>query len=166
MQFPTWLIFALIAAVAAALTGIFAKVGMEGIDSTLATTIRAFVGMAYLVLFATYRQKWGEMKNLHPKAVLMIVLAGLAGATSWLFQYAALSPKYGGPVSKVAALDKMSVPIAVVLAVLLLKEKLLPINWMGVILIVVGAYLVAYRPATGQEFPVVTTQTSTPESHP
>jgi len=147
MQIQPWFIYALLAAVAAALTNIFAKVGMEGIDSTLATAIRSIVGAVYLVSVTTVFGKWPHLKTLNVKAFMMIVLAGVAGATSWLFQYRALSPAFGGPVAKVAAIDKLSVPIAVILAVLLLREKLAGINWLGVALVVVGAYLVAYQPA-------------------
>jgi bacterial/archaeal transporter family protein len=139
----TWLTFALLGAVAAAFTNIFAKIGMEGIDSTLATAIRAMVGAVYLCAVATYFQKWPHVKSLNPKAMLMIVLAGLAGSTSWLCMYRAL---VDGPASKVTAIDKLSVPLAVIMAVLLLKERLLAWNWLGVALIVLGVYLVAYKP--------------------
>jgi len=145
MQIDSWLIFALLSAVAAACTGIFAKIGMEGVDSDLATAIRASIGAIYLLSFATLRGKLHHLQTLHWKAVAMIVLAGLAGSTSWLFQYRALA--IGGPVSKVAAIDKLSVPIAVCLAVFFLKDKLWGINWLGVALIVLGAYFVAYKPA-------------------
>jgi len=139
-----WVLYAVLGAVAAAFTGIFAKVGMEGIDSTMATTIRAAVGTLYLIGFTTVLGKWPHVSTVNRKAFLMIVLAGIAGATSWLFQYRAYA--VGGPVAKVAALDKLSVPIAVVLAVILLGEKLQRLNWLGVILIIAGAYLVAYKP--------------------
>jgi transporter family protein len=140
----TWMIYALLSAMAAALTGIFAKVGLEGIDSTMATALRAIVGAVYLTLFTFALGKWPHARNLHPKAILMIVLAGLAGSTSWLLQYRAYA--IGGPVSKIAAIDKLSVPMAVILAVILLREQLGWINWIGVALVVAGAYLVA-RPA-------------------
>jgi transporter family protein len=120
---------------------------MEGIDSTLATAIRSVVGAVYLMAVTSVFRKWPHIRTLNLKAFTMIVLAGVAGATSWLFQYRALSPALGGPVAKVAAIDKLSVPIAVVLAVVLLREKLAGINWLGVLLVVVGAYLVAYQPA-------------------
>jgi transporter family protein len=75
-----------------------------------------------------------------------MMLTGIAGVSSWLFEYHALTLP-GGLISKVAALDKLSVPLTVVIAVLFLRnEKLLPLNWLGVALIVAGAYLVAYRP--------------------
>jgi transporter family protein len=140
----TWILYALGAAAAAALTGIFAKIGTEGIDSTMATAVRAIVGAFYLTLVATALGKWPHLKNLNLKATAMFILAGLAGSTSWLLQYKAYA--IGGPVSKMAAIDKLSVPMAVILAVIFLRERLFPINWAGVILVVIGAYLVAYSP--------------------
>jgi transporter family protein len=146
MQIAPWLIFALLGAVMAALAGIFAKVGTEGIDSTFATAIRAMVGTLYVLLVTTILGKWPHARSLSTKSVIFMMLTGIAGVSSWLFEYHALTLP-GGLISKVAALDKLSVPLTVVIAVLFLKnEKLLPLNWLGVLLIVVGAYLVAYRP--------------------
>ncbi len=143
----TWLIYALLGAVAAALTNIFVKIGTQGIDSDAATVIRSGVATLYLVGFTTYLGKWHHVKEFSGKAIGWIVLAGIAGATSWLFQFRALSQNVEGVVAKVSAIDKLSVPIAVVLAVVVLRERLAAMNWLGVALIVAGAYLVAYRPA-------------------
>jgi transporter family protein len=146
MQIPPWLIYALLGAIMAALTGIFAKVGTEGIDSTFATAVRAVVGTIYVLLVTTIMGKWPHAKTLTTKSVLFMVLCGIAGVSSWLFEYHALTLP-GGLISKVSALDKLSVPLTVLIAVIFLKnEKLLPLNWLGVALIVAGAYLVAYRP--------------------
>jgi transporter family protein len=146
MQIAPWLLFALLGAVMAALAGIFAKVGTEGIDSTFATAIRAMVGTLYVLLVTTILGKWPHARSLSAKSVIFMMLTGIAGVSSWLFEYHALTLP-GGLISKVAALDKLSVPLTVVIAVLFLKnEKLLPLNWLGVLLIVAGAYLVAYRP--------------------
>jgi len=146
MQIAPWLLFALLGAVMAALAGIFAKIGTEGIDSTFATAIRAMVGTLYVLLVTTILGKWPHARSLSPKSVIFMMLTGIAGVSSWLFEYHALTLP-GGLISKVAALDKLSVPLTVVIAVLFLKnEKLLPLNWLGVALIVAGAYLVAYRP--------------------
>ena len=143
----TWLIYALLGACAAALTNIFVKIGTQGIDSDAATVIRSGVATLYLIGFTTYMGKWHHIKQFSGKAMLWIVLAGIAGASSWLFQFRALSQNVEGIVAKVSAIDKLSVPIAVVLAVILLKERLATLNWLGVVLIVAGAYLVAYKPA-------------------
>lgn len=130
----------------AALAGICAKIGTEGIDSTFATAIRAVVGTTYVLLVTTLMGKWPHARTLHPKAITFMALCGIAGVSSWLFEYHALTLP-GGMISKVASIDKLSVPLTVVLAVLFLQnEKLLPINWLGVALIVAGSYLVAYKP--------------------
>jgi transporter family protein len=149
MQNSGWLVYALLGAVMAALAGIFAKVGTEGIDSTFATAIRATVGTVYVLLITTAMGKWPHAKHLNVRALVFMTLTGVAGVSSWLFEYHALTLP-GGMISKVAALDKLSVPLTVVLAVLFLKnEKLGGLNWMGVVLIVAGAYLVAHRPVAG-----------------
>jgi transporter family protein len=146
MQLPPWLVFALLGAVMAALTGIFAKVGTEGIDSTFATAVRAVVGTIYVLIVTTVLGKWPRNGLPDRRSFFFMVLTGIAGVTSWLFQYHALSLP-GGMISKVSALDKLSVPLTVVLAVIFLKgEKLIGWNWLGVLLIVGGAYLVAYKP--------------------
>jgi transporter family protein len=146
MQIAPWLVFALLGAVMAALAGIFAKIGTQGIDSTFATAVRAVVGTLYVLLVTTILGKWPQARSLSAKSVIYMMLTGIAGVSSWLFEYHALTLP-GGLISKVAALDKLSVPLTVVIAVLFLRnEKLLPLNWLGVALIVAGAYLVAYRP--------------------
>jgi bacterial/archaeal transporter family protein len=147
METAPWLIYALLGAVMAALAGIFAKIGTEGIDSTFATAIRATVGTIYVLLVTTLLGKWSHARNVNLRGMIFMVLTGIAGVSSWLFEYHALTLP-GGMISKVSALDKLSVPLTVVVAVLFLKgEKLQAWNWLGVLLIVAGAYLVAYRPA-------------------
>jgi bacterial/archaeal transporter family protein len=146
MQISPWLVYALLGAVMAALAGIFAKLGTEGIDSTFATAIRATVGTIYVLLVTTIMGKWPHIRTLNGRGFLFMVLTGIAGVSSWLFEYHALTLP-GGMISKVSALDKLSVPLTVVLAVLFLKgERLMGLNWVGVALIVAGAYLVAWRP--------------------
>jgi bacterial/archaeal transporter family protein len=147
MQIAPWLVYALLGAVMAALAGIFAKLGTEGIDSTFATAIRATVGTIYVLLVTTLLGKWPHIRTLNVRGFVFMVLCGVAGVSSWLFEYHALTLP-GGMISKVSALDKLSVPLTVVIAVLFLKnERLGSWNWVGVGLIVAGAYLVAYRPA-------------------
>src|SRR5262249_51866437 len=132
MQEHLWILYALLAAVTAALVSIFGKIGMEGINSDLATTVRGVAQALLLVLFATALGLWKNIHTIHGKAWGMIVLAGAAGAASWLFMFKALEL---APASRVAPLDKLSVPFAVVLAFIFLKERPLPINWTGVGLI-------------------------------
>src|SRR5580704_15821790 len=131
MQIPPWIVFALLGAVMAALAGVFAKMGTEGIDSTFATAIRATVGTIYVLIVTTLLGKWPHARSLNLKGIVFMVLTGVAGVSSWLFEYHALTLP-GGMISKVSALDKLSVPLTVVIAVLFLKnEKLLTINWLG-----------------------------------
>jgi transporter family protein len=140
MQISPWLVYALLGAVMAAL-------GTEGIDSTFATAIRATVGTIYVLLVTTVMGKWPHIRTLNGRGFVFMVLTGIAGVSSWLFEYHALTLP-GVIISKVSALDKLSVPLTVVLAVLFLKgERLMGLNWLGVALIVAGAYLVAWRPA-------------------
>ena len=146
MQIPSWLIFTLLGAVMAALAGIFAKIGTEGIDSTFATAVRASVGTLYVLLVTTLLGKWPHARTLNVKSLVFMVLCGIAGVSSWLFEYHALTLP-GGMISKVAAIDKLSVPLTIIIAVLFLRnEKLAAINWLGVLLIVAGSYCVAYKP--------------------
>jgi bacterial/archaeal transporter family protein len=134
----TGLLFAALAAVAAAFTGIFAKLGMEGIPPILSTAIRSIVMMAFCLAVAAAAGMGGRLQTLHGKAMLMIVLSGIAGATSWLFGFLAYD-KIG--VSKTLPIDKLSVPLAVLLAVVFLGERPTKINWLGIAFIVAGAYL-------------------------
>jgi len=138
MVIPRWLLFALLSAASAALVGVFAKVGMKEVDSTLATAVRSVVMTVLLVALCTIAGLWGKVGTLHGKAVGMIALSGLAGAVSWLFYFKAIQ---AGTVSKVAPIDKLSMPLAVVLAVILLGERVTWVNWVGIGLIVGGAYL-------------------------
>jgi transporter family protein len=137
-----WLIYALAGAFAAGLNSIFGKVAMRDIDSNLATTIRSIVMTLLLIIFASAIGVWSKLHTIHGKALTMIVLSGVAGAVSWLFFFAALQI---GTVSQVAPIDKMSVPITVVLALILLGERPSAINWLGVLLVALGGYLVASR---------------------
>jgi transporter family protein len=133
-----WLLYALLSAVAAAFVGIFGKLGMSEVDSNLATTVRSIVMTLLLVAFCQFIGAWSKIHTLHRKAILMIVLSGLAGAVSWLFYFRAIQV---GTVSQVAPIDKLSMPFAVVLAVLILRDRPTMWNWLGVLLIVGGGYL-------------------------
>lgn len=116
----TWVLFALLSAVFAALTSILAKIGIEGVNSTLATAIRTVVVlvMAWGMVFLTGREK--EIPNIAGRSWLFLVLSGAATGLSWLCYYYALQK---GPASKVVPIDKLSVVISLVLAFLVLHEK-------------------------------------------
>lgn len=136
-----WLLYAILAAVSASLVSIFAKVGMKGIDPTLATTVRSAIMLIFLVIVSSAQDLWGKLPTIRGWAIVMIALSGLAGATSWLFGFKALA--VGGEVTQVAPIDKLSVPLAAMLAFLLLKDRPSGLNWMGIMLITLGAYLTA-----------------------
>ncbi len=137
-----WLVFALLSAATAALVAIFGKIGLQGIDANTATAVRAVIMAAFLVGVVAFQ---GTLKDIPAiiadrKAITFIALSGLAGATSWLFYFLAL--KYG-KVSQVAPVDKLSVVMATVIAVLFLGEKVSLLGGAGVALIALGAILVA-----------------------
>lgn len=139
-----WLVYALLSAVCAALVGIFGKSGLKDVEPNLATTIRSMVMTVLLVVFVTATRGWARFPPVNSKPGLMIFLAGAAGAASWLFYFNALRL---AEVSRVAPIDKLSTGIAVVLAVMFLGERPSLLNWVGVAVILIGAYLVALRPA-------------------
>jgi transporter family protein len=135
-----WLIYALLSALFASLVGIFAKVGMKDVDSNLATAIRSVVMSLLLISICSAMGLWSKLASLHRMAVGMIVLSGIAGSLSWLFYFKAIQ---SGSVSQVAPIDKLSMPIAVILAVILLKDRPSAINWLGVAFITLGGLLAA-----------------------
>jgi transporter family protein len=137
---PPWLLYALLSAAAAALVPIFGKLGMKEADDTLATTIRSAIMTAALLIVATAAGSWSKLSTLSARAMTMVTLSALAGATSWLFYFKAVR---AGEVSHVAPIDKLSMPLAILLAVLFLGERPSGINWLGVALIAGGAYLTA-----------------------
>lgn len=135
-----WFVYAVIAAVTAALVSIFGKAGMKEVNPVLATALRSVVMMVFTLIVCTVKKRWTHLPQVHATALLMIVLSGIAGATSWIFGFEALDI---ARVSQVAPIDKLSVPLAAVLAVIFLHERPSGINWVGIALIAVGAYLTA-----------------------
>jgi len=136
----SWLLFALGSAFFAALTALFGKMGVAGINSNLATFIRTIVILLVTAGILSLRQEWQRPTGLPTSSWVFLVLSGIATGLSWLCYYRALQL---GPVSKVAPIDKLSVAIAIVLGVLLLGEQL---SWPLVIggsLIVAGAIVIA-----------------------
>jgi bacterial/archaeal transporter family protein len=135
---PPWLLYALLSALAAAFVGIFGKIGMKNIDSNLATILRSIIMTAFLLGTGATLRLWPKLQTVTGKALLAITLSGIAGALSWLFYFKALQL---GNVSKVAPIDKLSMPFAVLLATLILSERPSALNWLGIALIATGAYL-------------------------
>lgn len=130
-----WFIFALLSAVFAALTSILAKVGIDGVNSNLATAIRTMVvvAMAWVMVFLTNAQ--GGISEIGRKSWLFLILSGLATGASWLCYYRAIQI---GEVSKVVPIDKLSVVITLVMAAVFLHEKFTPKSVIGCILIGAG----------------------------
>ena len=130
-----WWLFALLSAVFAALTSILAKVGIEGVDSNLATAIRTMVvvGMSWLMVFVTNAQS--GITNIGKKSWIFLVLSGLATGASWLCYYKAIQI---GDVSKVVPIDKLSVVFTLVLAFIFLHEDFNAKSLIGCILIAAG----------------------------
>ncbi|SFT49934.1 transporter family protein [Kosakonia arachidis] len=137
-----WLIYALLSAVTAALVAIFGKIGLQHLDANTATAIRAVVMAVFLVGVVVVQGKLSLVSTVlaDKKALLFVVLSGIAGALSWLFYFMAIK---SGNVSRVAPIDKLSVVFAVILAVILFGEKVSLIAAVGVALITAGALMVA-----------------------
>ena len=133
-----WFLLALLSAVFAALTSILAKVGIEGVDSNLATAIRTVVvvAMAWGMVFLTHAQS--GLSSISSKSWLFLILSGLATGASWLCYYKALQI---GEASKVVPIDKLSVVITVILAATVLHEQFTPKSIFGCILIAAGTLL-------------------------
>ena len=130
-----WLAFALLSAVFAALTSILAKVGIEGVDSNLATALRTSVVllMSWGMVFLTSAQ--GGISQISTKSWLFLILSGLATGASWLCYYRALQM---GTVSKVVPIDKLSVVFTLILAFVFLHEKFTVKSAVGAVLITAG----------------------------
>lgn len=133
-----WFVLALLSAAFAALTSILAKIGIDGVNSNLATAIRTVVVvfMSWLVVFVTQAQ--GGISMISKRSWLFLILSGLATGASWLCYYKALQL---GQASKVVPVDKFSIVISVVLAFFILHESLTAKDIVGVILITIGTFV-------------------------
>ena len=138
----TWQFWAVLSAVFAALTAIFAKVGVAGVNSDLATLIRTTVILLVLAAMVSVLGEWQPLGEISRRTYLFLLLSGLATGGSWLCYFRALKI---GDAARVAPIDKLSVVLVAVFSVIFLGERLTLPNWLGVILIGTGAILVAYR---------------------
>jgi transporter family protein len=138
----SWVFWALLSAAFAALTAIFAKIGIENVNSDFATFIRTIVILlaAGLMVYAT--GNWQPPSSVSARTWVFLVLSGFATGASWICYFRALKL---GDAARVAPIDKLSVVFVSVFAVMFLGEKLSLPNWLGVIMIASGAVLVAYR---------------------
>ena len=132
----SWIGWALLSAAFAAATALLAKVGVQNVDSNLATALRTSVVVVFAWSIALALGKHGEIRSLDRRTLLFLALSGLATGLSWLCYFRALQL---GPASRVAPLDKLSVPLVMVFAWLLLGEKLTPGAIAGGLLITTGA---------------------------
>ena len=137
-----WWVYALLSSAAAALVAIFGKMGLQGVDSTLATALRSIIMAVFVVLAALLLGKFDgfTLASLSGRAWVFIALAGVSGALSWLFYFFALKI---GLVSKVVVIDRLSVVFALVLAALFLGEAFTWKTVAGAVLMVGGALIIA-----------------------
>jgi len=140
--FPSWLPWALLSAVFAALTAIFAKIGVEDINSDLATLIRTVVVLFSLglILFAT--GQFNQTDPISTKSWVFLVLSGLGTGASWICYFRALKL---GPATLVAPIDKLSVVLVALFGVVFLGERPSLNGWLGIVLIAAGAVLIAVK---------------------
>jgi transporter family protein len=137
-----WIFFALLSAGFAGAVAVFGKIGLSNVDSTLATTVRAVVMATFLVVTSLFLGKSHLLSAINQKALLFIILSGIAGALSWLCYFFALKI---GPASSVAAIDRLSVVFVLALAVFFLGEKFTLLHGTGAILLTVGAILMSIK---------------------
>lgn len=143
MSFPFgWVAWALLSAFFAALTAIFAKVGVANINSDLATFIRTIVIVVVLGAILLARGLFQPIDTISPRTYLFLALSGLATGASWLCYFRALQI---GEAALVAPIDKLSVVLVAIFGVIFLREQLTSVNWAGIAMIASGAILVAWR---------------------
>jgi transporter family protein len=138
----SWQLWAVLSAAFAALTAIFAKVGIENINSDFATLIRTVVILLVLAGIVIATGQWQSLGSVASRTYLFLGLSGLATGASWLCYFRALKL---GDAALVAPIDKLSVVLVAVFGVAFLGERLSGVNWLGVALIAAGAVLVAYK---------------------
>ena len=138
----TWQLWAGLSAVFAALTAIFAKIGVENVNSDLATAIRTVVILIVIAAILVGTGQWQPLGSISARTYLFLMLSGLATGVSWLCYFRALKL---GDAARVAPIDKLSVVLVAVFGVVLLGERLSSANWLGVTLIALGAVLFAWQ---------------------
>ena len=137
-----WFHWALLSAVFAALTAIFAKIGIEGVDSDLATLIRTTVILFVLAAFVYVTGKWSNPFELSRKTWTFLTLSGLATGASWVCYFRALKI---GEASKVAPVDKLSLVLVAIFATIFLHERPSPREWFGILLVGVGVVILGFK---------------------
>jgi len=137
-----WFYWALLSAVFAALTAIFAKIGLEGVNSDFATLIRTVVILTVLASFVWCTGKWSNPFQLSGRTWLFLVLSGLATGASWVCYFRALKI---GDASKVAPVDKLSLLLVAVFAFFFLHERPSAREWTGILLVGAGVLILAFK---------------------
>ena len=135
-----WFTWAIMSAVFAALTAIFAKIGIRGVDSDLATLVRTFIILLVLALFIWFSGKWSNPFTLPTKTWLFLVLSALATGASWVCYFRALQL---GEAAKVAPVDKFSLVLVAIFAVIFLGERPSAQAWMGIGLVAAGVLVLS-----------------------
>ena len=138
----SWFYWALLSAVFAAMTAIFAKIGLEGVDSDYATLIRTFVIFLVLAGFVYFAGKWSDPFALNRRTWLFLSLSGLATGASWVCYFRALQL---GEASKVAPVDKFSLVLVAIFAVIFLNERPSLREWSGILLVGIGVVILSLR---------------------
>ncbi len=137
-----WFFWAALSAGFAALTTIFAKVGIKGVDSDFATLLRTVVVVAVLALIVGFAGKWSDPRALSGKTQLFLFLSALATGASWVCYFRALQ---AGSASTVAAVDKSSLALVAVFAFLFLGERPSGREWLGVVLVAAGVLVMTFK---------------------
>ena len=138
----SWFYWAVLSAVFAAMTAIFAKIGLEGVDSDYATLIRTFVIILVLAGFVVSTGKWSDPLALNPRTWMFLSLSGLATGASWVCYFRALQ---SGEASKVAPVDKFSLVLVAIFAFIFLHERPSIREWSGILLVSAGVLVLSLR---------------------
>lgn len=141
MQY-SWLIYAFLSAFFAALVAIFGKIGLKNIDSNVATTIRALIMAAFLIVVILFQGKLNQINEIfsNSKALTFVVLSGIAGAISWLFYFLALKR---GTICQVTPIDRLSIVFAIIIALIFLGEKVTLFQSIGIVIAIAGTLMIA-----------------------
>lgn len=139
---PPWFLWALLSAVFAALTAIFAKIGIQGVDSDLATLVRTAIVLIVLAAFVVFAGKWSNPFALSGKTWLFLGLSALATGASWVCYFRALQL---GEASKVAPVDKLSLVLVAIFAFTFLGERPAPREWLGIAMVAGGVLVLAFK---------------------
>lgn len=138
----SWFYWAILSAAFAALTAIFAKIGIQGVDSDLATLIRTAIIIVVLSAFVWFAGKWSNPFNLSGRTLLFLTLSGLATGASWVCYFRALKI---GEASKVAPVDKLSLVLVAIFAFAFLGERPSLREWTGIAMVAGGVLVLAFK---------------------